>query len=72
MYISVPRIKENAKPLGLTQNEELHRVIFHGILHLCGYEDKTNDQKKLMRLKEDYYIKKYNLNIKVFHKTQFL
>ena len=56
VYISLDRIKENAKNLKKSINEELHRVIFHGALHLCGYSDKTSSDKKLMRLKEDTYL----------------
>lgn len=59
IYISVDRIKENALKYGTTDNNELHRVIFHGILHLCGFNDKTNAQKISMRSKEDFYLKKY-------------
>ena len=59
IYISVDRIKENAKSLKLSLKEELHRVMFHGLLHLCGYNDKTEAQKKLMRKKEDFYLNLY-------------
>src|ERR1700737_860531 len=41
IYISVDRVKENAKKLAIPVKQELHRVIFHGVLHLCGYKDKT-------------------------------
>ena len=40
IYISVDRVRENAKTFGVSVENELHRVIFHGILHLCGYKDK--------------------------------
>ena len=59
IYISVDRIKENAKSLKLSLKEELHRVMFHGLLHLCGYNDKTEAQKKLIRKKEDFYLNLY-------------
>lgn len=59
IYISVERVKENAIAFQTTFKEELHRVIFHGALHLCGYTDKSNKQKKLMRQKEEFYIKQY-------------
>ena len=59
VYISVDRIKENAKTLKLSPKEELHRVILHGLLHLCGYNDKTEAQKKLMKKKEDLYLNLY-------------
>lgn len=56
IFISIERIDENANKFGVTFNDELHRVMIHGILHLCGYNDKTEDGKKLMRKKEDYYL----------------
>lgn len=56
MYISIHRIKDNAKQFKVAFVNELHRVMIHGILHLIGYNDKTEDEKKLMRLKEDYYL----------------
>lgn len=59
IYISVDRVKENATSLGLPFGQELHRVIFHGILHFCGYKDKTDSEQLTMRKKEDFYLKKY-------------
>lgn len=59
IYISVDRIAENATLFNTTIKNELHRVIFHSVLHLCGYSDKTKPQQKKMRLKEDYYLNKY-------------
>ncbi|MEO6610826.1 MAG: rRNA maturation RNase YbeY [Chitinophagaceae bacterium] len=59
IYISVDRVKENALKLGISNKEELHRVIFHGILHLCGYGDKNKRDKEEMRLKEDFYLSLY-------------
>lgn len=56
IYISVDRVRENAKEYDSSLKKELHRVIFHGALHLCGYKDKTPQQKKLMRQKEDKYL----------------
>ncbi|GAB1404584.1 rRNA maturation RNase YbeY [Lentimicrobium sp.] len=56
IYISIPRVKENAKIYGFSFNHELNRVMVHGLLHLCGYKDKTNSQVKAMRMKEDYYL----------------
>ena len=55
--ISIDRIKENAATYadGLFE-KELHRVIIHGVLHLCGYKDKSVLEKKEMRFKEDYYL----------------
>ncbi len=59
VYLSVDRIKENAKQLGISFKEELHRVIFHGALHLCGYKDKKKGDVLSMRSKEDQYLKRY-------------
>ena len=59
VYLSVDRIRDNAKQLGVSTKEELHRVIFHGALHLCGYKDKKQLDILLMREKEEKYIKKY-------------
>jgi probable rRNA maturation factor len=59
IYISVDRVRENAKQLGSSFKSELHRVIFHGALHLCGYGDKTKREKEEMREKEDFYLKKH-------------
>jgi rRNA maturation RNase YbeY len=59
IYISIDRIKENAKGLKLSLKEEIHRVMLHGLLHLCGYNDKTVAQKKLIRKKENFYLNLY-------------
>ena len=56
LFISVDRVKENAKELKVDFNNELFRVIIHGILHLCGYNDKTQDQLKEIRTKEDEFL----------------
>lgn len=53
IFISVERVEDNAKDLGLTFKEELHRVIIHGILHYCGFKDKSESDANQMRLKED-------------------
>jgi rRNA maturation RNase YbeY len=53
IYISIDRIKENATQLSLAFNEELHRVIAHGALHLCGLKDKTKAQQAEMRHAEN-------------------
>lgn len=57
IFISIPRVKENAKKFNVSFENELHRVMIHGILHLCGYKDKSEKQKKEIRRKEDYYLK---------------
>lgn len=59
VYISVDRVKENAKDLNTSFKKELHRVIFHAVLHLCGYNDKKSREVILMRKKEDEYLEKY-------------
>ena len=59
IYISVDRIRENAKSLKLSLKEELHRVMLHGLLHLCGYNDKTEGERTLIRKKEDFYLNLY-------------
>ena len=56
IYISIPRVKENADLFNTSFDNELHRVIIHGILHYCGYKDKSNEQKLIMRRKEDEYL----------------
>lgn len=58
LYISIDRVRDNAKTLGLPIREELHRVMVHGLLHLCGYGDKTMAAKKKMTSKEDEYLGK--------------
>lgn len=59
VYISIDRIRDNAKTLNTTFKSELHRVIFHGSLHLCGYRDKTRGEQGEMRKKEDFYLSRY-------------
>ena len=56
IYISVDRIRENARHHGCTLKTELHRVLFHGALHLCGYKDKTRADKITMTSKENFYL----------------
>lgn len=59
IYISVDRIKENAAKFKTDFNHELHRVIFHGALHLCGFLDKKTTDKKEMTRQEDACLKAY-------------
>lgn len=59
IYISIERVKDNAKNLGVSFKQELHRVIFHGVLHLMGYKDKTTKEALLMRSKEEEYLYQY-------------
>lgn len=59
IYISVDRVKDNAQNFNASLKQELHRVIFHGALHLCGYKDKTPREEALMRKMEDKYLSLY-------------
>lgn len=61
IFISVDRVKENAKQYKQKYYQEMLRIILHGILHLCGYKDKTDKEEKQMREKEDYYLLKFEL-----------
>ena len=60
IYISIERVKDNAIEYDNSFKCELHRVMVHGVLHYLGYKDKTVNEKKIMRNKEDFYIKKIN------------
>lgn len=68
IFISIDRIKENARKFETSVVSELYRVMFHGALHLCGYNDKTQNQKKIMRQKENFYLNHY---WQLFHGTLF-
>tara|TARA_R110002050_G_scaffold54303_4_gene122965 strand:+ start:60426 stop:60836 length:411 start_codon:yes stop_codon:yes gene_type:complete len=56
IFISVERVADNAKDFKVSFEEELKRVIIHGVLHYCGYKDKTDADAKLMREKENHYL----------------
>lgn len=56
LIISIDRVGENAEQLGLSFSDELHRVMIHGILHLCGYKDKDPEDQAIMKSQEDYYL----------------
>lgn len=56
IFISIERVKDNAKDLGISFNDELPRVMIHGVLHYCGFKDKTVEDAKEMRAKEEEYI----------------
>ncbi len=62
IYISVETVRENASLFNTGFSEELHRVIFHGALHLCGYKDKSKKDAVLMRQMEDKYLDLYFKN----------
>ncbi len=57
IFISVDRLLENSKVFDITFENELYRILAHGVLHLIGYKDKTIKDKKMMTFKEDYYLK---------------
>ena len=59
IYISMDRVTENAMIQNTSFKDELHRVIFHGILHVCGYKDKTESQSLRIRRREDFYLSRY-------------
>ena len=56
IFVSLPRILENTQLLSKEFHSEFNRVLAHGILHLCGYKDKTPEEILLMRAKEDFYL----------------
>ena len=56
IYISIDRVKENASINGVSFEKEMARVLVHGVLHLVGYDDHSDEEKIIMRGKEDYYI----------------
>ncbi|WP_447951582.1 rRNA maturation RNase YbeY [Chryseobacterium koreense] len=56
IFVSLPRILENSRTLAKDFNSEFHRVLAHGILHLIGYKDKTEEEIAEMRAKEDFYL----------------
>jgi len=62
IYISIDRVKENAKTLSVEFEDELLRVMFHGVLHLLGHKDKTKAQKAAMRKLENKWIKGFKSN----------
>ena len=58
IFISIERVIENAQSFEVSFNDELHRVMIHGILHYCGYKDKLKEDKVMMRNKENFYLSK--------------
>ena len=61
IYISIDRVRDNALDFNVTFEEELKRVMVHGILHYCGYKDKTEADEQLIRSKEDEKIKMFHV-----------
>jgi rRNA maturation RNase YbeY len=64
IFISIERVRENAQDFSVTFEEELKRVLVHGVLHYCGYKDKSEDDEQLMRNKEDEKIKMFHVEHK--------
>lgn len=60
VYISTETVKANAKNYKVSYREEIFRVMVHGALHLCGYKDNTEGEKKDMRIAEEHWIKEWN------------
>ena len=58
IFISIDTVRINAINYKVSYKEELLRVIIHGVLHLCGYEDKNKEQKDKMNIREDYWMKR--------------
>jgi probable rRNA maturation factor len=56
IFISIERVRENAGDFGVNFEHELKRVLIHGVMHLCGYKDKSPQESKLMRAKENEYL----------------
>ena len=61
VFISVERVRENAQDFNVTFEDELKRVLVHGVLHYCGYKDKSEQDEQLMRSKEDEKIKMFHV-----------
>jgi len=67
IYISIDRIKENAKKFNTQYQTELLRVMIHGALHLCGYGDKKASEKSKMRKQENYYLEKFKVSREAYN-----
>jgi rRNA maturation RNase YbeY len=61
IFISIERVRENALDFNVSFDEELKRVLVHGVLHYCGYKDKSKEDEKLMRQKEEEKIKMFHV-----------
>ena len=72
IFISIDRVKENAQDFEVSFEYELSRVLIHGVMHLCGYKDKTDDEAKEMRGKENQYLGTLSQIIVNFVKVQTL
>lgn len=65
IYISVERVRDNARTEGVVVSKELQRVIFHGLLHLIGYKDKTERQEKEMRSMEEKWMEAFSVYVEL-------
>jgi rRNA maturation RNase YbeY len=63
VFISLPRVRDNARKYGQMIEMELHRVMVHGLLHLVGYNDTSKQEKLEMREREDYYLDIFSLSM---------
>lgn len=61
IFISVERVKDNAKDYNVSFEDELRRVMVHGVLHYCGYKDKTEEDSQIMRSKEEEKMKLFHV-----------
>ena len=61
IFISIDRVRENALEFNVSFEDELNRVMVHGVLHYCGFKDKTEEDEKAMRIKEDEKIKMFHV-----------
>ncbi|MEA5140774.1 rRNA maturation RNase YbeY [Arcicella rigui] len=62
IFVSIERIKDNSQELKTAFEDEFKRVLVHGLLHLCGYDDHSDEDELMMRNKEDFYIQQFSLN----------
>ena len=63
IFVSIERVEDNAKDFNVSFDEELKRVLAHGVLHYCGYKDKSDDDALLMRTKEEEKIKLFHVEL---------
>ena len=63
IYISIERVKDNSMDFKTNFDDELRRVMIHGVLHLCGYADQSTDEEREMRAKEDDAIDRFNASL---------
>ncbi|MFA9192443.1 rRNA maturation RNase YbeY [Flavobacterium sp. FZUC8N2.13] len=61
VFVSIERVEDNAKDFEVPFEEELKRVLVHGVLHYCGYKDKDEESERIMRLKEDEKIAMFHV-----------